>query len=105
MPELRRADDGPTLGEVVRRLDDVALQLGKVAQQLADMPERLDSTYVRRETYLVQHTADTKIAADLRTDLDAIVGQQRQNRMMVISALVYPILVAVMTFLIISGIQ
>lgn len=97
--------DGPTLGEVVRRLDDVAMQLGKIVEQLAVMPERLDSTYVRKETYMVQHTSDTKITDELRADLDAIVDQQRQNRILAVTALAAPLLVGVLTFLILAGLQ
>jgi hypothetical protein len=103
-PELRRTDDF-TLSEVVRRLEDITRQLAAVAQQLADMPKELDSTYVRKETYGVQHKADTKIMLELRTDLDAIVDQQRQNRILAVTALAAPLLVGVLTTLILSSIK
>lgn len=96
---------GPTLGEVVRRLEDITQQLAQVAQQLAAMPQQLDSTYVRKETYLVQHTADTQIAKDLRTDLDAIVDQQRKTKQILWSTMAAPFLVAVLTALILTSIR
>lgn len=92
-------EDGPTLGEVVRRLEDVMRQLATVAQQLADMPKQLDSTYVRKETYTVQLRADQTISADLRHDLDAIVDQQRTTRRIVWSTAAAPVLVALLTLI------
>lgn len=59
------ASDGPTLGEVVRRLEEITAQLARLAQQLTDMPTHLDSTYVRKETYMVKESAQDKAIRDL----------------------------------------
>ena len=41
----------PTLGEVVRRLEDVAKQIAAVASQLSNDRRDAAQTYVNRETY------------------------------------------------------
>lgn len=91
----RATDHGPTLGEVVRRLEDVT-------RQLSELGQRLDSTYVRKETYAVQHIADTQVAVDLRRDLDAIVEQQRANRRLALSGIVLPVLATIIAALILA---
>ena len=84
-PQRRPADDGPTLGEVSR-------QLAEVAQQLRDLIDRLDLTYVRRDVYDAQREGDLRTLTELRRDADAIVDQQRQNRRLAVSGIVLPIL-------------
>ncbi|MGZ4663579.1 MAG: hypothetical protein ACXV5Q_00635 [Frankiaceae bacterium] len=91
------ADDGPTLGEVVRRLEDVA-------RQLAELTSRLDSTYLRKDLADANRASDVRVMTDLRTDLDAIVDQQRKNRNLAVAGFVLPVLVGVVTALILAAV-
>jgi hypothetical protein len=97
------ADDGTR--EVVVRLEYITKQLAEFGATLAAMPKQLDSTYVRKETYLVQHAADTKTTIDLRTDLDAIVEQQRKTKQLLWSTIFAPILVAVFLALFLTNLR
>ncbi|MGZ4663728.1 MAG: hypothetical protein ACXV5Q_01410 [Frankiaceae bacterium] len=90
-------EDGPTLGEVVRRLEEVA-------RQLAELTSRLDSTYMRRDLADANRTADERVMKDLRTDLDAIVDQQRRNRNLAVAGFALPLLVAVLSALILAAV-
>ena len=47
-----------TLGEVIRRLD-------WVSQQLVDLTSKLDSTYVRKDTYEVKDNSQDRAIRDL----------------------------------------
>jgi hypothetical protein len=93
MPTPPRED--VTLGEVVRRLDEVV-------KQLTALTVKLDETYLRRDVYEVQHTADDKVVKELRFDLDAIVDQQRQTRRLALSGIVLPVLATILAALILA---
>ena len=47
-----------TLGEVIRRLE-------WVSQQLTELTSKLDSTYVRKDTYEVRETSQDRAIRDL----------------------------------------
>lgn len=49
------AADEPTLGEALRRLDDVSKKLDGLAQQLSDDRRDFATTYVPRELYETRH--------------------------------------------------
>jgi chromosome segregation ATPase len=49
------ASDEPTLGEALRRLDDVSKKLDGLAGQLAEDRRDFASTYVPRELYDTRH--------------------------------------------------
>lgn len=54
----------PTLGEVVRRLEDVVRQVADVAAQLSSDRRDAAQTYVNRETYRAdQRLTDSRLAA------------------------------------------
>jgi hypothetical protein len=86
----RRADD-ITLGEVVRRLDDVS-------RQLASLAARLDETYLRKDVYEVKHV-------NLRNDVDEILEQQQWNRRLAVSGIVVPVLATIIAALILASLK
>lgn len=88
--------DGVTLGEVVRRLEEVS-------RQLTELVANLNTTYVRKDVYEVQQKVDEETMKELRVDLDAIVEQQRQNRRLALSGVALPILTLVAAALILAA--
>lgn len=87
----RRASDDITLGEVVRRLDDIT-------RQLAGLADRLDETYLRKDVYEVKHV-------NLRHDVDEILEQQQWNRRLAVSGIVLPVLATVIAALILASLK
>jgi signal transduction histidine kinase len=95
------ANNRPTLGEVIVRLDGLAAQIGALLDRL----DKVDTTYVRQDVYEVQRHATQDITRELRTDLDAIVSQQRQNRLIAMTGLILPIVSAVIIGLILTALK
>lgn len=60
--------DEPTMGEVIRRLDAIALQLTEVVRELKEDRAHNARTYVPREVYMAQRLADQAVVADLQGD-------------------------------------
>lgn len=82
MPEL----EPPTLGEVMRRLDNIVTELGKIASEMKQ--DRLDAakTYVRQDLYVAQRQSDQAVTADVHADIQALKAErardQQQRRQM-----------------------
>lgn len=97
MPDL----EPPTLGEVMRRLDNIVSQLGTIASEMKQ--DRLDAakTYVRQDLYLAQRQADQAISADLHSDIQSIKSdrakdqQQRRQMNMWVAGLTVTVLLAI----------
>ena len=51
--------DEPTLGEVIRRLDDVSRQLVELTREIKDDRAANAATFVRQDVYVAQRHADT----------------------------------------------
>lgn len=64
--------DEPTLGEVMRRLDETARQLSEIARQMRDDRVHAAQTYVRQDVYLAQRQADHAVVSDLQSDISAV---------------------------------
>jgi hypothetical protein len=90
------AADAVTLGEVVRRLEEVS-------RQLTELVASLNTTYLRKDVYEVRQKVDEETMKELRVDLDAIVEQQRQNRRLALSGIVLPVLSVVVAALILAA--
>ena len=84
-----------TLGEVIRRLDELS-------RSVITLADRLDVTYIRRDVYAVQRATDDENLRQLREDLDAIVKQQRENRRLAMSGIVLPVLATIIAALILA---
>lgn len=95
-PQRRITDSEPGLAEVVRRLEEVVVEL-------REMRRSMETTYVRLDVYDRDQSHSAAIAEDLRKDLDAVVLEEKQdrqrrdereraNRLLAISGIVLPIL-------------
>lgn len=95
------ANNRPTLGEVIVRLDGLTAQLSDLIGRL----DKVDSTYVRQDVYVVQKQAAAETMRELRTDLDAIVSQQRQNRLIAVTGLILPVVAGIILALILAALK
>lgn len=64
--------DEPTLGEVMRRLDETSKQLAELAGQMREDRNHAAQTYVRQDVYLAQRQADQAVVADLQGDVSRV---------------------------------
>jgi uncharacterized protein (DUF1778 family) len=69
----------PTMGEVLRRLDEVSRQLLDLAAQMREDRDKAFTTFVqqavyneREKTYAAQRLADQAVVADLHGDLKTV---------------------------------
>ena len=67
----------PTLGEVLRRLDDVARQLGEISREIKEDRAIAAGTYVRQDVYMAERTAQSAIVADLHGDIQSAKTELR----------------------------
>lgn len=63
--------DQPTLGDLARRLQDLADQGKALADRLDRDREAHQRSYMPRELYAAMHTADNAVVADLARDIRA----------------------------------
>lgn len=79
--------DEPSIGEVLRRVDDAVAQLARLA-------DRLERDYVTREAYQIQREADRDDVAEIIRRLDKSDTQRAADRRLLMTSLVAPLLVA-----------
>lgn len=65
MPDL----DPPHLGEVMRRLDEMAKRQEQNHEEVKSTLSSIASTYVRQDVYLAERQMQNAVVADLRTDV------------------------------------
>lgn len=79
--------DPPTLGEVMRRIDDLVTQIAVLAGEMKQDRAESAKTYVRQDLYLAQRQADSSVVADLNGEIQTMknerVREQAQRRQMV----------------------
>lgn len=102
--------DSPTLGEVVRRLDEVSRRLDGVSARLDQREVRMDADYMRKD---VAEEREQTTAVQLRgleseqhniiKRLDTIEERRRQDRALLLGSLAFPLLVALIGALLLSG--
>jgi hypothetical protein len=113
----RSTSNGPSLGEVVRRLEDVVARLDEMQRGTADLQARFEKIYVRSDVFQqVQATDAVQVrglegeihslakrfdATDAR--ISTIEERRRQDRALVLSGLAFPLLVALITALFLTG--
>lgn len=117
-PQQRRTtSDGPSLGEVVRRLDDIVARLDEMQRSTADREARFEKIYVRGDVFeAVQATDAVQMrgiegeihslekrfdATDAR--ISTVEERRRQDRVLVLSGLAFPLIVALLTALFLTG--
>jgi hypothetical protein len=66
------SNDEPTMGEVLRRLDEVSRQLLDLAAQMREDRDKAAATFVRQDVYQAQRIADQAVVADLNGDIRAV---------------------------------
>jgi hypothetical protein len=64
--------DEPTLGEVMRRLEETSRQLAGIADRMREDRSDAAKTYVRQDVYLAQRQADHAVVSDLQSDISAV---------------------------------
>ena len=69
----------PTLGEVLRRLDDLINKVAELTQELKDDRNNAAATYVRQDVYIAQRQADAAVVADIHGDIKSIKDDRRKD--------------------------
>jgi hypothetical protein len=69
----------PTLGEVLRRLEEVSRQLLDVTHELKEDRKATAATYVRQDVYIAQRQADAAIVADLAGDMQSMRDERKTD--------------------------
>lgn len=69
----------PTLGEVLRRLDDVVKQLGDISREIKEDRAVAAGTYVRQDVYMAERAAQSAVVADLHGDIQAAKVELRAD--------------------------
>jgi hypothetical protein len=59
----------PTMGEILRRLDEVSRQMIDLAREMKDDRSAAAATYVRQDVYFAQRQAMESMIADLHGDV------------------------------------
>jgi hypothetical protein len=117
-PQQRRTtSDGPSLGEVVRRLEDIVARLDEMQRTSAEREARNEKIYVRADVFAAREATD---AVQLRgiegeihslskrfdateTRISTMEERRRQDRALVLSGLAFPLIVALLTALFLTG--
>jgi hypothetical protein len=60
----------PTMGEILRRLDDVVGQVASIAGRLHEDRLRAETTYVRLDVYNADRRGEDRANAEIQRDLD-----------------------------------
>jgi chromosome segregation ATPase len=135
-PQQRRTtSDGPSLGEVVRRLEDIVARLDEMQRTSAEREARNEKIYVRADVFAAREATDAvqlrgiegeihslskrfdateaRISAneeqrkqERKQDLDAISkieDRRRQDRALVLAGLAFPLIIALVTALFLTG--
>lgn len=71
--------DEPTLGEVLRRLDEVSRQLVDITREIKEDRSAAAATYVRQDVYIAQRQADAAVVADIHGDIKSIKDDRRKD--------------------------
>lgn len=71
--------DEPTLGEVIRRLDEYVSQQQRILDRLEHMATDNAATYVRQDVYIAQRQADQAIVADLHGDIQTVKADRQKD--------------------------
>lgn len=70
----------PTLGEVLRRLDEVSRQLVDLTREIKEDRVTAAATFVRQDVYLAQRQADQAVMADLHGEVATVRDDRRKDQ-------------------------
>ena len=71
--------DDPTLGEILRRLDELSRQLIDLTREIKEDRTVAATTYVRQDVYLAQRLSDQAVVADLHGDISAVREERKKD--------------------------
>jgi hypothetical protein len=107
----RSTSDGPSLGEVVRRLEDIVARLDEMQRATAERESRFEKTYVRGDVFEAVQTTDAVQlrgiegeihslskrfdATDLR--ISTMQERRRQDRTVLLLGLAFPLIIALIS--------
>jgi hypothetical protein len=125
MPET---NGGPTLGEVVRRLDEAIREIRETRREMAESHSRSEATYLRKAEFAAAQQTDAvvirglenevhstskrldRLDADLKTgfkdvtaDLQRVEERRRVDRMWLIGGLAFPLILMLVGAVLLSG--
>jgi predicted RNA-binding protein len=117
-PQQRRTTgDGPSLGEVVRRLEDIVARLDEMQRATAEREARFETIYVRADVFRAVQATDAVQMSGLEAEIHSLVKRfdatdtrigtveerRRQDRALVLSGLAFPLVIALLTALFLTG--
>jgi predicted RNA-binding protein len=117
-PQQRRTtSDGASLGEVVRRIEDIVARLDEMQRGTAEREARFEKTYVRSDVFQAVQTTDAVQIRGIEGELHSLAKRydatearistieerRRQDRALVLSGLAFPLIVALLTALVLTG--
>jgi hypothetical protein len=117
-PQQRRTtSDGPSMGELMRRIEDIVARLDEMQRGTAEREARFEKTYVRADVFQqVQATDAVQVrgiegelhslakrfdATDLR--ISTMQERRRQDRTVLLLGLAFPLIIALLTALFLTG--
>jgi hypothetical protein len=103
-------DDAPTLGEVVRRLDDVSRRLDDISARVEQREARMEAAYVRKDVFDAVQASDAVQMRGIEGEvhsigkrLDTTEDRRRQDRALLLGSLAFPLLVILLGALLLAG--
>lgn len=95
--------DGPTLGEVIRRLDETSRRLDDVSRRVDAQSERMEARYVAKGEYEAHREADARRFQEIEDDLADAKAFKRQVGAGVLIAVLGFVAQAVITITVLRG--
>lgn len=77
----------PTPGEIMRRLDEIAMRLDRTASQLQQERDRADLRFVPRGEWVEGRRADQGLIKDVAKDVEDATAYRRQITLLAIGAM------------------
>jgi Sec-independent protein translocase protein TatA len=101
--------DDPTLGEVVRRLDEAVQGLREMRREMAEDRQRMSAEFLRKETADEREQTTALQVGGLEREihsigkrLDTIETNRRQDRTLLLGNLAFPLLVILLGALLLA---
>lgn len=95
--------DEPSVGEIIRRLDDVSRRLDDTSKRVDAQSERMEARYVAKGEYLSDRRGDERRLKDLEDDIEKAGAFRRQVAAGVLIAVLGFVAQAVITITVLRG--
>lgn len=102
--------DAPSLGEVVRRLDDVSRRLDEITLRVEAREVRMELAFVRKDVFDAIQASDSAQLRGLEQEvhkagkrLDATEDRRRADRAVLLTGLAFPLLVLLIAAVVLTG--